>query len=260
MQPPSPAQMNQPERSTAAVRRRAAAVEAPSSSKFEQQLSPYGACIEEPEWAASGSRLLASGRDFCRTRRAARGVLAERLAFASTYASAPRRTTTGVVPVSAYGWVWWPSSTWRVVVDWRCNTAGNVAVGADGPPGYRIGWGVARRTGATVGRIPRPEHGELLVGRYGGWHGRTAATTATAGPHARRSTARTATTAGTTRSARVPQLHVRRRLARGGAAFTAAAAGTAAAASTAATDSRARQRGVPLRPGFPCARSTLARE
>jgi hypothetical protein len=151
-------------------------VEIPSQAQFEQQLSPYGAWYEEPGvgrvWQPAPAVV---GNDFVPyTSGGSWAYTAAGWQFASTYRFPSYPYHYGRWYRSPrFGWVWQAGYQWAPHwVDWRCNSAGNVAWAPMAPRGYAVTWGVGAPSWSyAYGRYHRPNVQSFSWGRYngGGW-------------------------------------------------------------------------------------------
>ncbi|MBK7857137.1 MAG: hypothetical protein IPJ65_00680 [Archangiaceae bacterium] len=152
---------------------------APTPQQFDAQLSPYGAWYDEPGvgrvWQPSPAVV---GADFVPYTTGGNWMYTTAgWQFVSTYRFGSAPFHYGRWHRSPrFGWVWLPQYQWAPAwVDWRVNSAGNVAWAPLGPFG-----GVSFTFGApywsyAYGRYHRPHMSSFTWGRYGGWHGGHAA-------------------------------------------------------------------------------------
>ncbi len=149
--------------------------QAPTPAQFEAQLAPYGAWYEEPGvgrvWQPAPAMV---GAEFVPYTTGGQWVATTGgWQFATTYrfGSAPFHYGRWYRS-PRFGWVWWPHSQWsNAWVDWRWNSAGNVAWAPVAPPGYSVGFSVgAPAWSFAYGRYHRPHASSFSWGRYGGWH------------------------------------------------------------------------------------------
>ncbi len=149
---------------------------APTQTQLEQQVAAYGTFVEEPGvgrvWQPAQAVV---GADFVPYTTGGQWVATTAgWQFASTYRFGSTPFHYGRWYQSPrYGWVWWPQTQWAPAwVDWRCNTAGNVAWAPVAPPGVSVGFRVGNPGWSyAYGRYSRPSMKSFSWGRYGGWNG-----------------------------------------------------------------------------------------